>query len=113
MLTGVTNSVSTNHPGLTNQLLTSSIFLLHINFGFNEYPGLTNNCLVPERFVKSGDHCIEIRSKAPTDFSFVQIVFSGPRFCFPSKYTFKTKMDFSGYFLFPPAFCIMFCCSFS
>ena len=26
-------------------------------FGFNEYPGLTNNWLGYERFVKSGDYC--------------------------------------------------------
>ena len=53
----LTNSVLTNHPGLTNQFLTSKLFLLHKNFGFNEYPGIANNCLGPERFVKSGDHC--------------------------------------------------------
>ena len=54
----VTNSVLTNHPGLTNRLLTSNIFLLHKNFGFSEFPALTNNAPSPKRFVKSGRHCI-------------------------------------------------------
>ena len=53
----LTNSVLTNHPGLTNLFLTSNIFLLHKNFGFNEYPGLMNSLLGSKRFVKSGDHC--------------------------------------------------------
>ena len=53
----LTNSVLTNQPGLTNRFLSSNIFLLNKTFGFNEYPGLTNNCLGPERFVKSGKHC--------------------------------------------------------
>ena len=32
-------------------------FLLHKNFGFSEFPGLTNNVPGPNRFVKSGRHC--------------------------------------------------------
>ena len=32
-------------------------FLLHKKFRFNEYPGLMNNLLSPERFIKSGNHC--------------------------------------------------------
>ena len=51
------HSVLTNHPGLTNQFLTSKIFLPHKSFGFSEFPGLTNNWLGPNRFVKSGRHC--------------------------------------------------------
>ena len=42
-LPDLTNSVLTNHPGLTNWFLTSNIFLLHNNFGFSEFPDLTNN----------------------------------------------------------------------
>ena len=56
-LPDLTNSVLTNHPGLTNRFLASNIFLLHNNFGFREFPGLTNNWLGPNRFVKSGRHC--------------------------------------------------------
>ena len=37
-LTDLTNSILTNHPGLTNRC-----FLIHKNFEFNEFPGLTNN----------------------------------------------------------------------
>ena len=50
----LTNSVLSNHPGLTNRFWPR---LLHKKFGFNEYPGLMNNWLGPERFVKSGEHC--------------------------------------------------------
>ena len=42
------NSDLTNHPGLTNQFLTSNFFELHKTFGLNEYPGLTNNWLGPQ-----------------------------------------------------------------
>ena len=42
-LPDLTNSVLTNHPGLWNQFFTSNNFLLHKNFGFSEFPGLTNN----------------------------------------------------------------------
>ena len=42
---------------LNESVLTSKVFLLHKKFGFNEYPGLTNNWPGTERFVKSGDHC--------------------------------------------------------
>ena len=54
------NSVLTNHPGLMNRFLASNIFLLHKDFGFSEFPGLTNNWLGPARFVKSGRHCTSI-----------------------------------------------------
>ena len=57
-LQDLTNSVLTNHPGLTNQLLTPNIFYCIKDFGFSEFPGLTNNWLGPNRFVKSGRHCI-------------------------------------------------------
>ena len=53
----LTNLVLTNHTGLTNQFFTSNIFLLHKNFRFCEFPGLTNNWLDPKQFVKSGRHC--------------------------------------------------------
>ena len=42
-LPDLTNSALMNHPGLTNRFLTSNIFLLHKNFGFNVFPGLRNN----------------------------------------------------------------------
>ena len=48
-----------NESSRFNELvLTSNIFLLNKKFGFNEYPGLMNNWLGPERLVKSGDHCM-------------------------------------------------------
>ena len=61
----LTNSVLTNHPDLTNQFWPQKLFLLHKQFGFNEYPGLTNYWLGPERFVKSGDHCINLTRLSP------------------------------------------------
>ena len=33
-------------------------FLLHKNSGFSEFPILTNNWLGPDRFFKTGRHCI-------------------------------------------------------
>ena len=54
---GLTNSVLTNHPGLSNRFFDLKYFLLHKNFGFSEFPGLTNNAPGPNRFVKSGRHC--------------------------------------------------------
>ena len=57
MLAGF-NEFGFNEPSRFNGLvLTSKVFLLHIKFGFNEYPGLTNNWPGPERYVKSVDHC--------------------------------------------------------
>ena len=47
----LTNSVLANHLGLTNQFLTSNNFLLHKDFGFSEFPGLTNNCHGPNQIV--------------------------------------------------------------
>ena len=44
-LPDLTNSVIMNHPGLTNWILTSNIFLLHKKSGFSEFAGLTNNWL--------------------------------------------------------------------
>ena len=57
MLAGF-NEFGFNESSRFNELIFAfKYFLLHKNFGFNEYPGLTNNWLGPERFVKSGDHC--------------------------------------------------------
>ena len=57
MLAGF-NEFGFNESSRFNEsVLTSNIFLLNKKFGFNEYPGLTNNWPGPERFVKSGDHC--------------------------------------------------------
>ena len=56
-LPDLTNSVLTNHPGLTSWFLTAKNFLLHKNFGFSEFRDLTNNSPGPDRFVKSGRHC--------------------------------------------------------
>ena len=58
-----TNKLSTvlagfNKFGFHELVFDLKYFLLNKNFGFNEYPGLTNYLLGPERFVKSGDHCI-------------------------------------------------------
>ena len=62
-LPDLTNSVLTNHPGLTNGFLASNIFLLHKNF--SKFPGLTNNWLGPDEFVKSGGHCTFEQSIIP------------------------------------------------
>ena len=57
MLAGF-NEIGFNESSRFNEsVLTSKLFLLQKKFGFNEYPGLMNNWLGPERFVKSGDHC--------------------------------------------------------
>ena len=53
----------TNLPGLTNRFLTSlssHISLLHKNYGFSEFPGLTNNEPGANLFVKSHRHCITL-----------------------------------------------------
>ena len=41
-----------------DSFLTSNIILLHKNFRFSEFPGLTNNWFGPNRFVQSGRHCV-------------------------------------------------------
>ena len=53
----LTNSVLTNHPGLTNRFLTSNIFYFIKTSDLTNIRILTNNWLGPERFVKFGDHC--------------------------------------------------------
>ena len=74
----LTNSVLTNHPGLTNWFLPQ--ISLHKKFGFNEYPGLMNNWLGPERFVKSGDHCISYFKKlSPKPFKAALTGVVGPQ----------------------------------
>ena len=61
MLAGF-NEFGFNESSRFNELIfdLKYFFLLHKSFGFNEYPGLMNYLLGPERFVKSGDHCIAL-----------------------------------------------------
>ena len=46
--------------GFNKSVFYLKYVLLNETFGFNESPGLTNNWVVPEQFVKSSDHCIWI-----------------------------------------------------
>ena len=58
VLTGFNEFGFNESSRFSESVLTSKVFLLHRKFGFNEYPGLSNNRLGPALFVKSGDHCI-------------------------------------------------------